>query len=58
MPYLVQGGVMHQLQPNLSHFLSLSIPEDQLITVQSFDQRLCQGSAYITSDANLPAIIP
>jgi hypothetical protein len=49
---------MHQLQPNLSHFLSLSIPEDRPITAQSFDQRLCQGSAHMTSDANLPAIIP
>jgi hypothetical protein len=45
---------MHQLQPNLSHFLSLSILEDRLITAQSFDHRLCQGSAYITLVANLP----
>ena len=47
--------VMHQLQPNLSNFLSLS---NRPITAQSFDQRLCQGSAHMTSDANLPAIIP
>ena len=30
-------GVMHQLQPNLSYFLSLSILEDRLITAQSFN---------------------
>ena len=49
---------MYYLQPNLSHFLSLSILKDRPITAQSFDQRLCQGSAHMTSDANLPAIIP
>jgi hypothetical protein len=51
-------GVMHRLRPNLSHFLSLSTSEDRPITAQSLDQRLCQGSAYMTLDANLPAIIP
>jgi hypothetical protein len=48
---------MHQLQPNLSYFLSLSILEDQPIIAQSFDHRLCQGSAHMTLDANL-LIIP
>jgi len=51
-------GVMHQLQPNVSHFLSLSILKGRPITEQSFDQCLCQSSAYMTSDANLLAIIP
>jgi hypothetical protein len=32
-------GVMHQLQPSLSHFPCLSIPEDQPITAQSLDRR-------------------
>jgi len=36
-------AVMHQLKPNLSHFLSLSISEDRQITARSLDQRWCQG---------------
>ena len=40
------GGVMHRLQPSLSHFPCLSIPEDQPITAQSLNQRLCQGRLW------------
>jgi hypothetical protein len=32
-------GVMHQLQPSLSHFPCLLILEDQPITTQSLNQR-------------------